>query len=169
MPRILPFPPSKEDLMVDLDDRTMSDEQIAAWRDLDIIDTRPFDDTFFAELAEDIESAVQEEVVVPLRRRAIVGGVIAVAAALALAVLTRPAFETAPGSELGHDESLVAAARVVGQAAHANLFDEQIDSAIYASVNWLAVQEDAPGSYGSLFDELDEFPGDELLDLFTPL
>lgn len=169
MPRILPFPTQTEAPMADPDDVTMSEEETAAWRDLDVVDTQAYDDTFFADLASDIESAVEDDVVVPLRWRAVVGVLGAAAAALALAFLMQPAVESAPGPDLGVDESLIAAARAVGQAAHASLFDEQLDSALYASVDWLDVQDDDFGTYGSLLDELDELPGDELRDLFTPL
>ncbi len=158
--------------------------ELADWKATDVVDTSTFDEAYFADLAADIEAAVDAETITPLRRWRAVAAVAAVAAALFLAVLLRPSpeppplareFERIPDSLVAESsnpaDDLNELAKRIGRAASDELFDEEIDTlTLYASADWLDVEDDdVPSTFTSLLEQLDELPSGELNDLFTPL
>ena len=159
-------------------------DELADWRAIDIVDTSTYGEAYFTDLAAEIEAAVDAETVTPLRRWRVVAAVATVAAALIVAVLLRPspepprlagALEAPPeslfaGSSPPADE-LIELAKSIGRAASNELFDEEVDTlTLYASADWLEVEDDdVPGTFTSLLEQLDELPSSDLDDLFTPL
>lgn len=144
-----------------------------AWSELDVVDTSAYDEAFFDALASDIEARVDAATVTPLRRRAL-ATLAAIAAAIVFAVLLRP--DPAP-SELAEAETpdeattLEALARAIGREATSDLFDPEVDStSLFASADWTTVDEDqVPGTYASLLEQLDQLDDTDIDSLFTPL
>lgn len=143
------------------------------WAARDVVDTTPYDDAFFDALADDIEAAVDEATVTRMPRRW-PPAVAAVAAALLLGWFLLPTegpTELASAPTPTDETSLEALARGIGRAATADLFDPEIDStSLFASADWTTVDDDeVPGTYTSLLEQLDQLDASDVDTLFTPL
>lgn len=179
---IIPLRPRTERTMThEHDDSPVSADELAAWAGADVIDTSAYDDTFFDQLAADIERAVAEEQVqtnvVPLRpRRRLFVAVAAIAAAILLGVgltfLGGPSESTPVAEVEDPTPSLDDLARSLGASALADVLggaDEDEDTTLFASRDWLEVDTEndtVPTSYGSLLEELDDVDD---YDTFFPL
>ncbi|MCO4774303.1 MAG: hypothetical protein KDA24_30045 [Deltaproteobacteria bacterium] len=173
---IVPFRPKEAPMADTPTDPDSSD--VAAWRELDLVDSTAYSDAFFDDLANDIDAAVDDHTVVPLFRRPAALAIASVAAALLLGVLFLPGQLPSPSSDSDPTAALAEAtdgleelARQIGRSAATELFDEEVDSAgLFATADWLAIDEDSvPGTFGSLLEQLDDVPGSETDSLFTPL
>ena len=170
---IVPLPPRKEGSMSSEHDPSVPTEETEPWRQLDVEETGPYGDDFFAALAGDIEASIDADTVTPPRRRGPPLMAFAAAAALALGwwAWSAPSVPS-PVADGGvtADAELEAMARAVGRAARDTLTDDDVDSAMFASVHWLAPPDDeGAASPFSLLEELDDLDGDELSTLFLPL
>ena len=171
---IVPLPPREEASMSsDDDDLSVPTEATEPWRQLDVEATAPYDDAFFDALAGDIEAAIDADTVTPLRRKWAAPMALAAAALLAFAWAWSGPSVPSPDAHhgaLAADPELEALARAVGRAARESLADDDVDSAMFASVQWLAApDDDLGGSPFALEEELDDLDDDELSTLFVPL
>lgn len=153
------------------DDPPVSERELAAWRQLDVLDPEPFGDRFFDDLARDIERAVATPPprVIPLRSRRprlIAGLALAAALLLGFGLLLRdpPAPTDESPSVAAAEEptpSIEDIARALGASAVTAVLDgadEDDTLNLLATRSWTD-DEDAdlvPGSYGSLLEELDD-------------
>ncbi len=163
----------------------MSDRDIENWKTADVIDTAPYDDAYFADLAGEIDAALSPEVPVPehdVRDLLIRWGAIALAASIAvyfavpsapddsaLVAIAPPAIEAPESSDSVEDERLLALTADLLPSGLDDLAEEDdleaqllLATALESDYGLADESDDRLAAAGSWIADLEDLTRDEL-------